>query len=147
MDTTPKEFSAKTLLLDYQIPSKLEELAKLAEAVESALPNLPNLAFSANLCIEELITNTVQYGLKGADNRLIRVRMSLSSEWLEILIKDDAPPFDPFAEAPLPDIDLDLENRPIGGLGVHIIKTMMDDVKAYYDGSGNLIVLLKNLNT
>ena len=71
--------------------------------------------------------------------------MSISDEWLEIILKDDAPPYDPFVEAPEPDIDLDIEDRPIGGLGVHIVKTIMDDAKAYYDGSNNLIVLLKTL--
>ncbi|MDD3609959.1 MAG: ATP-binding protein [Halothiobacillaceae bacterium] len=147
MATPPVELRNKRLLLDYQLPSQLGEIAKLAEAVEGVLPNRPDLAFTANLCLEELITNTINYGLSGAPDRVIRVRISLSDDWLEILLKDDAPPFDPFAEAPTPDLDLDIDERPIGGLGVHMVKSMMDAAHAYYDGSGNLIVLLKTLRS
>ncbi len=145
MDSPLPELRQKTLLLDYVLPAQLEELEKLAAAVEDALPERPDLAFSANLCLDELITNTVLHGLKGAEGRMIRVRMSMSAEWLEIIIKDDAPQFDPFVEAPEPDLDMDLDERQVGGLGVHLVKTLMDDARTYYDGSGNLIVLLKTL--
>jgi anti-sigma regulatory factor (Ser/Thr protein kinase) len=53
------------------------------------------------------------------------------------------PPFDPFGQTAVPDLDRDVEDRPIGGLGVHLVKTLMDDARAHHDGSGNLIVLLK----
>jgi len=132
------------VLLDYQVPTRLEEIEKLADAVNRVLPDR-DLAFSANLCLEELITNTILHGLKGAADRLIHVRISLSNEWLEILLKDDAPPFDPFMQAPRPNLDLDINHRPIGGLGVHLVKKLMDAVHADYDGTGNLIVLRKRL--
>lgn len=145
MDGLLPQSHHKTLLLDYQLPAHLQELEKLAAAVEEALPEHPDLAFSVNLCLDELITNTILHGLQGAQNRLIRVRMNISAQLLEIFIKDDAPHFDPFLQAPIPDLDLDLDERQVGGLGVHLVKTLMDDVRTYYDGSGNLIVLLKNL--
>lgn len=147
MDGTPIELRNKILLLDYALPTRLEEIEKLAEAVVAALPERGDLAFQANLCLEELLTNTISYGLKGDAKRIIQVRLNMSDEWLEIIIKDDAPQFDPFVEAPQPDLDLDIESRPIGGLGVHLVKTLMDDARTYYDGSGNLIVLLKTLRT
>lgn len=132
------------VLLDYQVPTRLEEIEKLADAVNKALPDR-DLAFSVNLCLEELITNTIIHGLKGAADRFIQVRMTLSDKWLEILLKDDAPWFDPFMQAPEPNLDLDINHRPIGGLGVHLVKKLMDKVHADYDGTGNLIVLLKRL--
>lgn len=135
----------KVLLLEYTLPTRLDEIERLADAVSGALPDRPDLAFSANLCLEELITNIITHGLKGQPDRTIRVRVSISVEWLEIILKDDAPPFDPFLAVPEPDLDLDLEDRPIGGLGVHLVKALMDDARAYYDGSGNLIVLLKTV--
>lgn len=133
------------VLLDYQLPTRLEEIEILADAVNKALPDR-DLAFSVNLCLEELITNTILHGLKGAADRFIHVQINISDEWLEILLKDDAPPFDPFMQAPKPNLDLDVNERPIGGLGVHMVKKLMDDVHADYDGSGNLIVLLKRLH-
>ena len=134
----------KKVLLDYQVPARLEEIEKLAEAVNKALSDW-DLAFSANLCLEELISNTILHGLKGAADRFIHVQISISNECLEILLKDDAPRFDPFMQAPKPNLDLDINERPIGGLGVHMVKKLMDKVHAEYDGTGNLIVLLKNL--
>lgn len=135
-----------TILLEHQLHARLDEIPLLAERVETALAERPDLAMAANLCLEELIVNTVQHGLNGESDRLIHVRLSLSDEWLQIIIKDDAPPFDPFTEAPVPNIELGLDERPIGGLGVHLVKSIMDEARAYYDGSGNLIVLLKTLH-
>jgi serine phosphatase RsbU (regulator of sigma subunit)/anti-sigma regulatory factor (Ser/Thr protein kinase) len=145
LDTPPMELRGKTLLLDYQLPSQLEEIGKLAELVDGILPERPDLAFSANLCLEELITNTIQHGLAGRSDGQIHVRISITDEWLEIILKDDAPAYDPFSDASLPNTDLGVEARPVGGLGVHLVKSLMDDARAYYDGSGNLIVLLKTL--
>jgi len=133
------------VLLDYQVPARLEEIEKLAEAINNALPDR-DLAFAVNLCLDELITNTIVHGLKGATGRFIHVRMNASDKWLEILLKDDAPRFDPFMQAPTPNLDLDINHRPIGGLGVHLVKKLMDEVHADYDGTGNLIVLLKRLH-
>jgi serine/threonine-protein kinase RsbW len=134
----------KKVLLDYQMPTRLEEIEKLAKAVDKVLPDR-DLAFSVNLCLEELITNTILHGLKGATDRFIHVKISISNEWLEILLKDDAPRYDPFMQAPKPNLDLDINERPIGGLGVHLVKTLMNDVHAYYEGTGNLFVLYKAL--
>jgi len=61
------------------------------------------------------------------------------------VVKDDAPPFDPFNVVPTPDINADLEEREIGGLGVHLVRSLMDEVWATYDGTGNLITLKKTL--
>ena len=133
----------KVLLQEFSLPTRLSEIERLANAVSAALPERPDLAFAANLCLEELITNIITHGLRSAPDRIIKVRMSMSNEWLEIILKDDAPPFDPFKEVPEPDFDLALEDRPIGGLGVHLVKTLMDEAYAHYDGSGNLIVMLK----
>ena len=134
----------KTVLLDYRLPTRLEEIETLANAVNKAVPDR-DLAFSANLCLEELITNTITHGLKGATDRFIHVRISISNEWLEILLNDDAPRFDPFTQAPRPDLDLEINERPVGGLGVHLVKRVMDEVHAYHDGTGNLFVLYKSL--
>jgi anti-sigma regulatory factor (Ser/Thr protein kinase) len=135
----------KKVLLDFQVPTRFNEIKKLADAVNRALPD-GNLAFSANLCLEELITNSILHGLKGAADGSIHVQINMSDERLEILLKDDAPQYDPFMQAPIPNLDLDVNERPIGGLGVHMVKKLMDDVHAYYDGTGNLIVLHKNLH-
>ncbi|MCX2863473.1 ATP-binding protein [Paucibacter sp. PLA-PC-4] len=145
MGHAPLQLKNKTLLLHYRLASRLEQIALLAAAVENALADRPDLAFAVNLCLEELITNTIQHGLQGAPDRQIQVRLSRSDKWLEVMLRDDAPPFDPFVQAPAPQLDSGVDERAVGGLGVHLVKSLMDDVRAFYDGSGNLIVLFKTL--
>ncbi|WP_349744431.1 ATP-binding protein [Roseateles cavernae] len=145
MGHAPLQLKNKTLLLAYRLVSRLDAIAPLAAAVDKALPDRPDLALTVNLCLEELITNIIEHGLMGASDRQILIRLSRSEDWLEVLLKDDAPPFDPFVQAPAPELDADVDARAIGGLGVHLVKTLMDDVRAFYDGSGNLIMLFKTL--
>jgi len=88
----------KNVLLDYQVPTRLEEIEKLADAVTRLYPI--TIWLSLPIVSGRVITNTIVHGLKGAADRFIHVRMSISDEWLEILLKDDAPRFDPFMQAP-----------------------------------------------
>ena len=83
--------------------------------------------------------------MANAPDHLIQIRIIRTQEWLEILVKDDAPQFDPFNQVPQPDLDASVEARPIGGLGVHLVRSLMDDASASYDGTGNLITLRKML--
>lgn len=146
MNIPPTELSEPTMLLDYEMPSRLDEIARLAVAVEGVLPGRADLAFTVNLCLEELITNIIQHGLNGAPGHRIGVRLSADGEWLEIRLQDDAPPYNPFTETPEPDLDLDVDERPVGGLGVHMVRAIMDDTRAYTSSHGNLVVLLKTLH-
>ena len=143
---TPHSQQAETkLLLNYSMPSQIVMFGELAVSVEDVIADRPDLAFSANLCLEELITNTIQYGLANAPDHLIQIRIIRTREWLEILVKGDAPQFDPFNQVAQPDLDASVEDRPIGGLGVHLVRSLMDDASASYDGTGNLITLRKML--
>ena len=145
METLMASDSGKKLLLDYTMPSQVVMFGNLAVSVEDVIPDLPEIAFSTNLCLEELITNTIQHGLGNAPGHAIRICISRSANCLEILVKDDAPAFDPFNAVPRPNIHADLEEREIGGLGVHLVRSLMDEVWATYDGTGNLITLKKTL--
>ena len=145
MQDTVTDPAGKVLVLDYTMPSQVVLFGHLAVRVEDALPDLPDIAFSANLCLEELITNTIQYGLDSAPDHTIHICMRRSSDCLEIMVRDDAPAFDPFHDVAAPDLQLGLDARAIGGLGVHLVRMLMDEVRASYDGTGNLITLKKML--
>ncbi len=131
------------LLLDYCIPATSEALEPLAEAVMQVLIADSELSFQINLCLEELVINVIDHGLKDQADHVIYIQIRQVERALLILVKDDAPCFDPFTSAPQPNLALDVEDRPVGGLGVFLIKQFMDDCQAYYDGTGNLIVLRK----
>ena len=116
--------------LDMVLDSRLEDIPRLADAVEAFCDNNaipPRPTFQFNLCFDELLTNVIQHGLNGAAGRKIKIALVLSDIMLQAEIVDDGPPFDPLTRPPV-DIDADLEEREIGGLGVHMVRTMMDMV-------------------
>jgi hypothetical protein len=114
----------------------------LAGAVNKALPD-HDLVFSVSLCPEELIADTTLHGHMGVTVRFIQAQMSISDEWLGILLKGDAFWFDPFQPAPGSNLDLGINGRliGIGRLGMFIVKKPADTACVDYDGADHLIVL------
>lgn len=127
-----------------ELANTLDEIPRLAEAVEAfaedcALP--AKLAFELNLALEELVTNIVSHGYAEAGPHRIEVRMALEADRVRVDVRDDGRPFDPFAQAPAPDLDAGLDERAVGGLGVHLIRTFMDEVRYRRDGELNHVTL------
>jgi anti-sigma regulatory factor (Ser/Thr protein kinase) len=101
-------------------------------------------AYLANLAIEELATNCIKYGYSDDDVHLITVEMERLDKELVITVIDDGNPFDPLAQT-APDTTLPVEDRPIGGLGLHLLRQMSDDFAyARIDGN-NRVTLRKRL--
>lgn len=143
----PEEDVVSDSRLDVTIVNDLEELGRLAGLVDdfvarNALPE--SVAFNLNLCLDELITNIVSYGYDDDGRHDIHVAATLEDGVLVCTITDDAHEYDPFVEAPEPDLDLDVEDRPIGGLGVFLVKEFMDRTDYRRDGDRNVITLWKN---
>jgi len=61
-------------------------------------------------------------------------------------VEDDGKPFDPL-QAPPPDLSLPLERRPIGGLGIHLIRNLMDEVSYARVGGRNVLKMVKHLSS
>ncbi|MFH5187457.1 ATP-binding protein [Paenibacillus sp. TAB 01] len=102
------------------------------------------MLFQLNLICDELITNTILYGYEpGEEGRhLIELQVSSSPDCLEVWVKDGGIPFNPL-ERGEPDLDLNVEERPVGGLGIHFVRQVMDEL--YYERSEgkNVIRLIK----
>lgn len=133
--------------LEVPIANDLGELARLAGMVDEFFEenNLPaKLAFNLNLCLDELITNIVSYGYDDDGPHEIEVNFVLDDGILVTEIVDDAKEYDPFTEAPEPDLDLDVDDRPIGGLGVFLVKEFMDTTEYRHVDGRNYTILRKN---
>lgn len=141
--------AAPVLAHSWEIASRAEEIAPLAEAICAFLKETlgpeheaqSRLTFRLNLCLDELLTNTITHGLKGDPSHRIQVSLALADNWLELCLQDDAPPFDCFSAAPRPDLRLALEERPIGGLGVQFVRTLVDEYRWEGLNGGNCITL------
>ncbi len=83
--------------------------------------------FALEVCLEEMVTNVIKYAHDDGGIHSVSIRLSRSGENLTIVIEDDGSAFDP-TQSPEVDLTLSLEDRPIGGLGLHMVKKMMDSL-------------------
>ncbi len=109
-----------------------EVLADLVAAIEALGEDdgwSGDLTFRISLVVDELAQNVVDYAYNDDAPGDVEVVVASRDETVVIEINDEGKPFDPLTEAPDPDLTSPIESRPIGGLGVHFTKTLMDDVE------------------
>lgn len=117
-----------------------EAFAGFAE--EHALPAAVRRSLS--VAIDELLANALTHGLAGRDEAQVRVEVELDQERLTVTVIDDGPPFDPFGR-PDPDTTLSVEERAVGGLGIHLVRRLVDEVSYQRRDGCNVVVLVKQL--
>ena len=105
-----------------------------------------DLLFKVKLVVEEIGLNIIDYGYAGKQSGEIEIRFLYDKETLTIDIIDEAEPFDPLTESPVPNTSAQIEERPIGGLGVHLVKKMMDEVRYVREGNCNRLTLKAQLS-
>ena len=102
--------------------------------------------YLANLTVEELVTNCIKYGYAAVDttDKGIDVAISIVGGELRIILSDDASPFDPLEQA-APDLSLPIEERPIGGLGIHMLRQMSTGFAYAFENGRNVVTITKLL--
>jgi serine/threonine-protein kinase RsbW len=101
-----------------------------------------NLKTSFNLVLEEALTNIIFYAYeKNTENEII-LEFEMEENQLKIILKDNGKPYDPTQQED-PDINLSAEDRPIGGLGIFLIKQMMNQVSYQRRENTNQLTLVK----
>jgi anti-anti-sigma factor len=99
---------------------------------------------SMNVVLDELLNNIIAYGFAGRASGEVTIEAVLHTDRLSVTITDDGQPFDPLGLA-APDTALPVEARRIGGLGIHLVRRMMDDVGYHRRADRNVVVLAKRL--
>jgi anti-sigma regulatory factor (Ser/Thr protein kinase) len=130
-----------------RITNRLLELDRVADAVEAfgeAHGLSAKLCYQIRLVLDELLTNTISYGYLDNDDHTIGVGMARDGDRLRFLLEDDARPFDPLT-AKMPDLTAALDARPIGGLGIHLVRAIMDRVAYERVGGVNRLLLEKDI--
>jgi serine/threonine-protein kinase RsbW len=125
--------------------SEVERLSRLVEAFGEAEGLQPESIFSVNLALDEVVTNIIRYA-HDDDRREhpIVVRLALEHGVLTAQVEDDGRAFNPL-EAAVPDIDASIEERPIGGLGIHLVRSVMSSVEYRREVGRNVLTMKKNL--
>ena len=111
-------------------------------AAAHALP--ASVRRSLSIALDELLTNTMVHGFAGRDVGAVTVEVALHPDRVSVTVSDDGKPFDPFGVA-APDTALPLAERPEGGLGLHLIRGMLDEVSYERRADRNVVVLAKRL--
>ena len=133
-----------------RIPGDLAEISRLAGLVEefgsrSGIPT--GLVATLNLVLEELVANTVTYGYDDGNvhpDRAIEIRLNRRGNLVTLTLEDNAKPFDP-TQRETPDTDAALEERELGGLGIHFVKTLMDTVEYRRVADRNRLTMTKSI--
>lgn len=127
------------------LKNKLSEIRRISEIIEKFCENnnLPmRILFDINLSLDELLTNIIHYGFGDEKEHTIIVKLSLSENILEITIEDDGKAFNPLNAKP-PNLDQSIEDKPIGGLGIYLVKNLMTEINYKRLKSKNILVLTK----
>jgi serine/threonine-protein kinase RsbW len=128
-----------------QIPSSSAGVREAADAFErfSERHDLSDPTRRAmHVVLDELLSNTV----KCADRAVfIEVDLAVKDGSLEVVVSDDGAPFDPLAVAP-PDVEAKLADRPVGGLGLHLVRELVDSIRYTCEGGRNRVILRKRLD-
>jgi serine/threonine-protein kinase RsbW len=90
------------------------------------------------LIVEEIIANAIDHGFAEGICGEVSARISADAERLQLELSDTGRPFNPL-EHPDPNLDLDILDRPVGGLGIHLVKELSESVYYRRDGQRNVV--------
>ena len=133
--------------LQFTLKNRIAEIAALGERLGefAAVHQLtPNVLHDLNLALEEAVTNIISHGYSDHREHEILVCIRVESGAVIAELKDDARPFNPLT-VPEADATKPLDERTAGGLGIHLMRKLMDGIEYQKLEDGNLLIMKKNL--
>lgn len=128
------------------LPATLDSLEPISAFVLEAAERAgldEHAAWQVQLAADEAATNIIQYAYDADQHGLIVVECETSNELLTLRLRDKGRGFDP-NDVPPPDMQSPLEQRQVGGLGLYLMRQLMDDVQFEFDrAAGNTVTLVK----
>jgi anti-sigma regulatory factor (Ser/Thr protein kinase) len=117
--------------ISFDVANELSAVPHAAERIEAFCRdrNIPEpIAYKFNLALDETLTNAISYAFADGGRHQIDVRVENRDGYLTATVSDDGAPFDPLSQPPA-DVHAAVEDRKIGGLGIHLLRTLMDTVE------------------
>ena len=133
----------KKLILKNEI-SEISKLATFIDEVGEEMSLSPELIFNLNLVLEEAVSNVILYAYPKEEHQEIVLTAKMSDKSLIFVLTDSGKEFDP-TQAPDADVTLSAEEREIGGLGIFLIRQIMNKVEYQRIEGKNVLTLGKNL--
>ena len=134
-----------TAKLSLKIEASPDALDRINDEIESLSRQEEwpsDLFFTTNLVVEELGLNVINHAYRGQSGEF-EIIITSEEQAITVEIIDNGPPFNMLQDAPLPDVEAEIEERPVGGLGIHLVKTMMDELHYKRDQERNYLTLVK----
>ncbi|QGY43170.1 ATP-binding protein [Maribellus comscasis] len=130
-----------------KISNQIDELNRVTAFVEDLaeqwkLP--PSLTMHLNLALEEILSNIIFYAYNDSLEHIIDIDFNLTGNKLSIQIIDEGKAFNPL-ETKRPDTQAPLDEREPGGLGIFLVKQLMDNLYYKRDNTQNILTLEKNI--
>jgi anti-sigma regulatory factor (Ser/Thr protein kinase) len=129
-----------------KVNAELKNLSVIADFISRSMSQLGIDAgvLEVQTAVDEACTNIIKYAYAGKGGT-IAITCELRDTDFVVSIRDNGKPFDP-SSVPLPDLNEDLDERKIGGLGMYLMKKLMDDVNYSFDAKkGNMLVMRKKM--
>ncbi len=123
------------------LANRPDEIGRLLDAVEAFGHEhglAGDLVHRLSLALDEVVANVVRHAHDEAGMHRIDVRLWLDGDLVVAEVEDGGRPFDPL-QAPPPDLDAPVEDRPVGGLGLHILRAVMDRLSYERRGDRNVL--------
>jgi sigma-B regulation protein RsbU (phosphoserine phosphatase) len=144
MNSQITEETERHLILHNDI-QQIPQLAEFVESVADIAKLDVGMTMSLNLALEEAVTNVIMYAYPPGSDGLVDVEAVIREKELRFILSDSGVAFDPTA-APEADITLDVSERPIGGLGIFLVRNIMDEVTYTRSDDGkNILTMIKKL--
>lgn len=132
--------------LHIEMPGECEHLSDLLGAIDRALARhqlAPELREDLRLIAEEVVCNALEHGLREMPGQARQIVFDLirCGDDLQVEFRDTGKPFDPLAQPP-PDLDADILDRPIGGLGLHLVRELAETVSYRREEPYNVLCIV-----
>ncbi len=122
-------------------PAELPRVHEWIDGLATAEGLASDVAFAADLCLQEAVGNVIAYAFSEGAAHEISVSATRSGPGLAIEVEDDGLPFDPLGVAPAETADR-LEDVRIGGLGIHLIRRFTSEVRYAREGDRNRLTMV-----
>jgi anti-sigma regulatory factor (Ser/Thr protein kinase) len=122
--------------------SEIDRLVGFVDEFAARHSLSPDVVFALQLALDEIFMNVVRHAHDDGLPHEIGVRLALEEGIVTTVVEDDGRAFDPLSVPPA-DIEAAIEDRPIGGLGVHLVRSIMDTVEYRREHGKNVLVMRK----